>query len=65
MEVLGVLQVPRLFSPPADDETWRAIAWYVHYWSGWALLGLVLLHVAGALWHQYIRRDGLISQRML
>lgn len=65
MEVFGVVQVPRVFSPPADDETWRAVAWYVHYWAGWALLALVALHVAAALWHQLVRRDGLISRRML
>ena len=65
MEVFGMLHVPRLFSPPADDETWRAAAWYVHYWAGWVLLGLVALHVAAAFWHQFVRRDGLITRRML
>ncbi len=65
MEVLGLFEVPRLFTPPEEDETWRAIAWYVHYWSGWALIGLTSLHVAAALWHQFVRRDRLISRRML
>lgn len=65
MDVLGLFELPRLFTPPAEDETGRAIAWYVHYWSGWSLIGLVSLHVAAALWHQFVRRDRLISSRML
>lgn len=65
LDVLGVLRVPRLFVPPADDETWRAIAWYVHYACVWLLSALVALHVAAALWHQWVRRDGLVSRRML
>lgn len=36
--VFGLFEIPRLFTPPAEDETWRAIARYVHYWSGWSLL---------------------------
>lgn len=65
LEVLGVLRVPRLFVPPADDETWRAIAWYLHFACVWLLSALVALHVSAALWHQWVRRDGLISRRML
>ncbi len=65
MDVFGLIDVPRLFTPPDEDETWRAIAWYVHYWSGWALIGLTSLHVLAALWHQFVCRDRLISRRML
>lgn len=65
MDILGVLDIPRLFTPPNDDETGRALAWYIHYWSGWALLALILLHVGAASWHQWIRRDRLIQRRML
>lgn len=65
LDVLGVARVPRLFVPPADDETWRAVAWYAHIACGWMLSALLALHVAAALWHQWVRRDGLISRRML
>ncbi len=65
LDVLSVARVPRLFVPPADDETWRAIAWYVHFACIWLLSVLVVLHVAAALWHQWVRRDGLVSRRML
>lgn len=64
-ELLGVLTVPALFVPPAEDETGRAIAWYVHWACAWTLAALVALHAAAALWHQWVLRDGLISRRML
>ena len=64
LDVLGV-RMPKLFVPPADDETWRAVAWYVHITGVWILSALVALHVAAALWHQWVRRGGLISRRML
>lgn len=65
MDVFTLFDLPRLFTPPKADETGRAVAWYVHYWCGWVLVGLVTLHVSGALWHQFVRRDGLIGRRML
>lgn len=65
MDVFGLFDLPRLFTPPADDETGRAIAWYVHYWSGWTLIGLACLHVGAAIWHEFVRPDRLISRRML
>ncbi|WP_411833086.1 cytochrome b [Pseudoxanthomonas mexicana] len=65
MQLLGSVQVPRLFEPPADDETWRALAWYVHYYSAWALAGLVVLHAAVALWHEFVLGDRLIRRRMM
>ncbi len=64
-EWLGVLTVPALFVPPADDETGRAIAWYVHWACAWTLSALVVLHVSAAVWHQWVRCDGLIRRRML
>ena len=41
------IQVPALFVPP-DDETGRAVAWYVHVYGVWTLLGVVCLHAAAA-----------------
>ncbi len=65
MSVFGLLEVPKLFTPPAEDETWRANAWYVHYYSSWMLIGLVSLHVGAALWHELILGDRLIRARMI
>lgn len=63
VDVGGVLRIPRLFTPPSDDETWRAIAWYVHNVCAWALGALVAAHVAAACWHE-ARERGWIRQRM-
>ena len=60
----GGWEMPALFVPPQDDETGRAIAWYVHIYGASCLLALVGLHVAAAGWHQWIRRDGLPTRRM-
>lgn len=65
MDVFGVFDVPRVFTPPVEDETGRALAWYVHFYSSWLLIGLVIAHVIAAVWHELIRRDGAISKRML
>lgn len=62
--VLGVVELPALFTPPEDDETGRAIAWYVHVYGAWILSILVAIHVAAACWHQWILRDRLIARRM-
>lgn len=64
MDVFGVLTLPRLFTPPVEDETLRAGAWYVHYFSGWILVSLVGLHLSSALWHRFVARDGVL-RRML
>jgi|GEM_PF-207114 len=56
--------VPALFVPPEDDETGRAIAWYVHTYGAGCLLVLAGLHVAAAAWHPWLRNDRLIARRM-
>lgn len=65
MSLFGVVDLPRLFTPPAEDETWRANAWYLHHYSAYALLVLAIVHVGAALWHTFVLRDRLISRRML
>ena len=57
----GLVQLPDLVSPNPD------LAELIKPWHGYtayALAALVLLHVAAALKHQFIDRDGLLS-RML
>lgn len=56
------IQMPALFVPP-DNETRRAVAWYVHVYAAWALLGVVFLH-AGAAVLQSMRTPGFIARRM-
>lgn len=43
---------------PPLAETLSAI----HAVAGWTLLGLIALHVAGALWHGLVRRDGTLRR---
>ncbi len=59
--LFGGIEVPALFVPP-QDETGRAIAWYVHVCGAWVLLALTSLHVAAAVRGQYAHR--LIARRM-
>lgn len=33
-----------------------------HGFAAWALIGLVALHVGAALYHQFVRRDGLLAR---
>jgi cytochrome b561 len=58
----GVLPLPD-FVPV--DKGLAEVFKQVHEVSGLALAGLVLLHVAGALKHQFINRDGLIGRMRL
>lgn len=62
MDVFGLFSAQRLFTPPVEDETLRAGAWYVHYFAGWTLIGLICLHVLAALWHQFVRRDRVLNR---
>ena len=41
----------------------RLFVW--HGWLGLAILGLVALHIAGALYHWLIRRDGVMERMSL
>lgn len=64
MRVFGLFDVPRLFTPPAEDETLRAWSWYAHVWGGWLLAALVALHVGAVLWHRFVRQDRSLLRRM-
>ena len=55
----GVLPLPDLL--PADKALAEAIK-PVHGWLAWALVTVAALHVAAALKHQFINRDGLIAR---
>lgn len=36
--------------------------WQVHVVAGWTLVALIVLHVSAALYHQFIKRDGLFRR---
>lgn len=63
LDVFGLLQIPRPFEP-GEDESLRALAWYVHTYALWVLGALIALHTTAALWHHLVWRDDALS-RML
>ena len=52
-------------SPLAANRTLSRSIKEVHELAAYALLGLVAFHVAAALWHQFIKRDGLMGRMSL
>ncbi len=57
----GLFKVPALIPrDSADFRFWQS----VHEWLAWALVVLIVLHVAAALKHHFLDRDGLLD-RML
>ena len=58
---LGLLPLPVLIDP---NPEWKPVLKLTHYWLNVTLLAGVSVHVAGALKHLLIDRDGII-QRML
>lgn len=60
-DVFGLFEAPSFFTPFAEQEE---IAGAIHEWSAYALIGLVSLHVAGALKHHFIDKDKTLK-RML
>jgi cytochrome b561 len=58
LQLLGMVPLPALVG--ADSELADTLSDY-HIWAAWALLGLVVPHVLAALWHHYIRGDGVLA----
>ena len=51
----GGVRLPAIASP---SESLHTLLWNAHVYLGFAFYALVLLHVAAALFHALIRRDG-------
>ena len=60
-EVFGLFPFPDLM---ADNQQVYEMARDIHAILGWAILGVLVLHVAGALKHHFIERDNVLL-RML
>jgi cytochrome b561 len=61
VSLFGLIDLPALAAPKAR---WALQAGDLHMLLMWGLLALVGLHAAAALYHHFIRRDGLL-RRML
>lgn len=57
----GLFELPALAAPKAH---WALVAGDVHMLAMWTLLVLIGLHVSGALFHHFVRRDDTL-RRML
>ena len=54
----GGIEIPALL--PQSDRL-HTLLWDAHFYLGFAFFGLVLLHLAAALFHALIRRDGVFE----
>lgn len=57
----GLFDVPAIVS---KDQSLADPLFAAHYWLGLVIAALVLMHIGAALFHGFIRRDGVL-QRML
>jgi cytochrome b561 len=62
LEVFGLLKLPSLVATP--DEARSTIVFAAHAIAAFVLVGLVAMHVGAALYHHFIRGDGVLA-RML
>ena len=60
--ILGMVEIPFLPVPLSMAAAGRAHA--IHQYLGWGIIGLIVLHVAAALKHQFVERDDIL-RRML
>jgi cytochrome b561 len=61
VSVFGLFTLPHLF--PQSDAAYAALSW-VHFGLGYLMLLVICAHVAGALMHGFVKRDGVLN-RML
>lgn len=59
----GLGRVPIVFRG-GEEEFWRSVAGYAHEYGAYAISGLVLLHIAAALYHAFVVRDLSIGERI-
>jgi cytochrome b561 len=58
LSLFGLVRLPSLAMP--DPDVADVLLDY-HQWGAWALFGLVAVHALAALWHHFVRRDGVLS----
>src|SRR2546423_11710167 len=58
VSLFGLAPLPALIAP--DPDIADALLDY-HQWGAWALLAVVGVHGLAALWHHFVRRDGVLA----
>jgi cytochrome b561 len=61
VSLFGIVPLPAL---AALKARWALTAGDVHTYMMWTLLALIVLHVAAALFHHWVRRDGLLRSML-
>jgi cytochrome b561 len=56
---LGVIPLPVLIGP---DPEWKPVLKLAHYWLNVTLLAIFCLHIAAALKHHFVDRDGVFKR---
>lgn len=64
LDLFGLIPVS-LPDLSAQEEFWLSVAGYTHEYGAWAISALIVLHIAGAAFHEIVLRDRLIRDRML
>jgi cytochrome b561 len=58
VELYGGIRLPAIL-PPSDSL--HTLLWGAHYYLAFAFFAVVLLHIAAALFHALVRRDGVFQ----
>jgi cytochrome b561 len=58
LTLFGFVPLPMIV---ADDPDLAERLSDYHLWAAWALFALVVAHVVAAVWHHWIRRDGVLA----
>jgi cytochrome b561 len=53
------LVLPKLWEPSPEG---KEIFGEIHEWTADVLMALLALHIVAALWHQFVKRDGLLAR---
>lgn len=59
LDVFGLFNLPRFLKP---NEAAAARAFWLHSWAAYLLLALIALHISAALFHHFVRQDGVLKR---
>ena len=57
--VLGLFNLPPIWP---ENRAFSEVLFSVHAYIGWALCGLLAMHIGGALFHHFIRKDRILMR---
>lgn len=57
----GLVPLP---DPVGKNVPLAEMVTFAHRLMAWSLIGMIVLHVSAALWHQFVRRDGTLRKML-